>query len=101
DADDTRRERGDRPLDLSSVRFSLSAGEALPGALYERFRGRFGGDVYDGIGSAEMFHIYCSNRPGDVRPGTLGTAVEGYDLRLLPEDAEGPGAAEVPDGEAG
>lgn len=101
DADDARRERGDRPLDLSSVRFSLSAGEALPEALYDRFRERFGGDVYDGIGSAEMFHIYCTNRPGDVRPGTLGTAVEGYELRLLPEDAEGPGAPEVADGDTG
>jgi benzoate-CoA ligase family protein len=101
DADDARRERGARPLDLSSVRFSLSAGEALPEALYQRFRERFGGDVYDGNGSAEMFHIYCTNRPGDVRPGTLGTAVEGYTLRLLPEDAEGPGAPEVPEGETG
>ncbi len=101
DADDAQRERGERPLDLSSVRFCLSAGEALPEALYQRFRERFGGDVYDGIGSAEMFHIYCSNRPGDVRPGTLGTAVEGYDLRLLPDDAEGPGAPEVADGENG
>jgi benzoate-CoA ligase family protein len=101
DADDARRERGERPLDLSSVRFSLSAGEALPAALYERFRARFGGDVYDGIGSAEMFHIYCTNRPDDVRPGTLGTPVEGYTIRLLPEDAEGPGAPEVEPGEPG
>lgn len=54
------------------MRFHLSAGEALPPALLTRFLERFGGSVYDGIGSAEMFHIYCTNRPGDVRPGSLG-----------------------------
>ena len=48
----------------------------------------FASDVYDGIGSAEMFHIYASNRPGDVKPGSLGKAVEGYELRILPEDAD-------------
>jgi acyl-coenzyme A synthetase/AMP-(fatty) acid ligase len=57
--------------------------------------------VYDGIGSAEMFHIYASNRPGDVKPGSLGRVVEGYELRILPEEAEGPGAAAVPPGEIG
>ncbi len=88
-------------VDLSSLRFSLSAGEALPPALLERWMGRFSVPVYDGIGSAEMFHIYLTNRPGDVRPGSLGRPVEGYTLRLLPRDAEGPGAAEVPEGEAG
>ncbi|MEM6791277.1 MAG: benzoate-CoA ligase family protein [Myxococcota bacterium] len=102
DADDAqRREGGASTLDLSSVRFHLSAGEALPPALLERFCTRFGGEVYDGIGSAEMFHIYCTNRPGDVKPGSLGRAVEGYTLRVLPVDAEGPGAAEVAVGETG
>jgi benzoate-CoA ligase family protein len=79
-------------LDLSSMRFSLSAGEALPEALLRRWTERFESDVYDGIGSAEMFHIYASNRPGDIKPGSLGKVVEGYELRILPEDAEGPGA---------
>jgi benzoate-CoA ligase family protein len=101
DFDAARRERGEKPLDFSRLRFSLSAGEALPEPLYQRFKERFGGDVYDGIGSAEMFHIYCSNRPGDVRPGTLGTAVEGYEIRILPTDATGPGAPEVARGEPG
>ena len=88
-------------LDLSCVRFHLSAGEALPPALLERFTGRFGNDVYDGIGSAEMFHIYASNRPGDVKPGSLGKVVAGYELRVLPEDAEGPGATPCAPGEIG
>jgi benzoate-CoA ligase family protein len=101
DLDDQRKAKGEPGLDLSSVRFHLSAGEALPEPLLRRFTARFGGEVYDGIGSAEMFHIYCSNRPGDVMPGSLGRAVEGYTLAVLPEDAEGAGAAPLPPGEIG
>lgn len=101
DLDDERRARGEPGLDLSCVRFHLSAGEALPPALLTRFLARFGGEVYDGIGSAEMFHIYCSNRPGDVVPGSLGRAVEGYQLAVLAEDATGPGAPPLPPGEIG
>jgi benzoate-CoA ligase family protein len=101
DYDQALRDAGKPGLDLSSVRFSLSAGEALPEPLLRRWLDRFGSDVYDGIGSAEMFHIYASNRPGDVKPGSLGKAVEGYELRILPEEAEGPGAAPVPPGEIG
>jgi benzoate-CoA ligase family protein len=101
DLDDELRARGERGLDLSSVRFHLSAGEALPEPLLRRFGERFGGDVYDGIGSAEMFHIYCSNRPGDIKPGSLGRVVEGYELAVLPEDASGAGASRLLAGEIG
>lgn len=101
DLDDERRARGEPGLDLSCVRFHLSAGEALPEPLLRRFVERFGGEVYDGIGSAEMFHIYCSNRPGDVMPGSLGRAVEGYQLAILPEDATGAGGTALPPGEIG
>jgi benzoate-CoA ligase family protein len=101
DHDDERRAAGAAALDLSSVRFHLSAGEALPQVLLERFVARFGADVYDGIGSAEMFHIYCSNRPGDIKVGSLGKVVAGYQLKILPADAAGPGAAEVATGEIG
>lgn len=109
DHDEERRAAGKPPLDLSSVRFHLSAGEALPKELLERFLARFGGEVYDGIGSAEMFHIYCSNRPGDVKVGSLGRAVAGYQLKILPEETfdehgrelGGPGRPEVPPGEIG
>ncbi len=101
DLDDERRARGKPGLDLSTVRFHFSAGEALPEPLMRRFIERFGGTIYDGIGSAEMFHIYCSNRPGDVKPGTLGRVVEGYELRILPEEAAEPGAQELPRGEIG
>lgn len=95
------REEKEKGLDFSSVRFSLSAGEALPEPLLSRWLERFRSDVYDGIGSAEMFHIYATNRPGDIKPGSLGKAVTGYELRILPEEAEGPGAAPCAPGEIG
>ncbi len=101
DHDDARKARGEPGLDFSSVRFHLSAGEALPETLLTRFRARFGGDVYDGIGSAEMFHIYCTNRPGDIKPGSLGRVVEGYEIKILPSEAEAPGGDPLPLGETG
>jgi benzoate-CoA ligase family protein len=101
DHDQKLRAAGEKGLDFSSIRFSLSAGEALPEPLLRRWLDRFGSDVYDGIGSAEMFHIYASNRPGDVKPGSLGKAVEGYELRILPEDATGAGATPCAPGEIG
>ena len=101
DYDDELTSSGRSGIDMSSVRFHLSAGEALPPPLLERFHERFGAEVYDGIGSAEMFHIYVSNRPNDVKPGSLGRLVDGYQARVLPVDAEGPGAEEVPLGEVG
>ena len=72
--------------DLSSIRLVLSAGEALPAELYRRWVERTGVEILDGIGSAELFHIYISNRPGDVRIGTLGRLVPGYDARIVGAD---------------
>jgi benzoate-CoA ligase family protein len=82
--------------DLSSLRMCLSAGEALPAELYRRWVERFGVEIYDGIGSAEMFHIYITNRPGDVKPGSLGRIVEGYEAEVV--DAAG---RSLPAGEMG
>jgi benzoate-CoA ligase len=67
---------------FSSVRQAVSAGEPLPAAIFERFRGRFGVEIIDGIGSTEALHIFLSNRPGAVTPGTTGTAVPGYDVEI-------------------
>jgi len=72
--------------DLSSIRFCYSAGEALPVELYHRWKETFGVEICDGIGSAEMFHIYITNRPGDVKPGSLGRIVEGYEARIVDAD---------------
>ncbi|MTD58662.1 benzoate-CoA ligase family protein [Amycolatopsis pithecellobii] len=67
---------------FSSVRQAVSAGEPLPGVLFERFRARFGVEILDGLGSTEALHIFLSNRPGAVVPGSTGTAVPGYDLEI-------------------
>jgi benzoate-CoA ligase family protein len=71
---------------LGGVRLAASAGEALPAALYQRWTSHFGTDIIDGIGMTEMLHIFLSNRPGQVRPGTTGVAVPGYDLKLVDEE---------------
>ena len=75
------------PDAMPGVRLAASAGEALPAALYARWTAHFGVDIIDGIGMTEMLHIFLSNQPGAVRAGTTGTAVPGYDLRLLDEDS--------------
>lgn len=72
--------------DLSSLRVCISAGEALPGELYRRWKERFGVEILDGIGSAEMFHIYISNRFGEVREESLGRLVPGYEARIVGAD---------------
>jgi benzoate-CoA ligase family protein len=74
------------PDALAEVRLAASAGEALPAALYTRWTGHFGVDIIDGIGMTEMLHIFLSNFPGAVRPGTTGVAVPGYDLKLVDEE---------------
>ncbi len=66
-----------------SLRICTSAGEALPANLGERWTERTGTEILDGIGSTEMLHIFISNRPGEVRYGTTGKPVPGYDVRLL------------------
>ncbi len=70
---------------LGAVRLAVSAGEALPPALYERWTSHFGVDILDGIGMTEMLHIFLTNRVGDVHPGTTGRAVPGYELRIVNE----------------
>ncbi len=70
---------------LSSVRYGVSAGEALPDELFHRFKERFGVEILDGIGSTEMLHIFISNRPGDIRPGTSGRIVPGYEAKIVDE----------------
>ena len=77
---------GGTARDLSSLRLTLSAGEALPPELYRRWKETFGVEILDGIGSAEMFHIYISNYPGDVVPGSLGKLVPGYEARIVGGD---------------
>ena len=74
-----------REFDLSSIRCAVSAGEALPPGVLTRFRERFGVEILDGIGSTEALHIFISNRPGRVRPGSSGLLVPGYEAQLRDE----------------
>jgi 4-hydroxybenzoate-CoA ligase len=78
------------------LRQCVSAGEALPAEIGKAWRARFGVDILDGVGSTEMLHIYVSNRPDDIRYGTSGKPVPGYDIRLADEKG-----AEVAVGEVG
>ena len=79
-----------------ALRMCSSAGEALPAEIAQRFKAHFGCDIIDGIGSTEMLHIFLSNRPGDVRWGTTGKPVPGYEIALRGEDG-----LPVRDGEVG
>jgi acyl-coenzyme A synthetase/AMP-(fatty) acid ligase len=81
---------------FASVRLATSAGEPLPAPLQRRFTERFGVKIIDGIGCTEALNTFLSNRPGDIRPGTTGRAVPGYDLQLR----DGSGAV-VPQGQPG
>lgn len=82
--------------DFSSVRLCVSAGEALPASLFERWKARTGVEILDGIGSTEVLHVFLSNRPGACVPGSTGKPVPGYDLRLVDETG-----SDVPQGELG
>jgi benzoate-CoA ligase family protein len=82
-------------FDLSSLRLCVSAGEALPEELYLRWRDRFGVEIIDGIGTTECLHMFISNRPGAVRPGTSGQVVPGYEARLVDDDGQPVPAGEI------
>ncbi|HEX8983148.1 MAG TPA: benzoate-CoA ligase family protein [Ktedonobacterales bacterium] len=83
-------------FDFSSVRACVSAGEALPADILRRWQDTFHVDILDGIGSTEVLHIFISNRPGDIRPGSTGKLVPGYKARIVDELG-----AEVPTHELG
>ena len=84
------------PYDLSSLRACVSAGEALPKALFDQWQRRFGLEILDGIGSTEMLHIFISNRPGSAKGGTSGTVVPGYRAKIVDDEER-----ELPAGETG
>ncbi len=73
---------------FASVRLACSAAEPLPAETFERFKENFGVTILDGIGSTEMLHIYLSNTETDLKPGTSGVAVPGYELKLIDDDGQ-------------
>lgn len=82
--------------DLSSLRLCVSAGESLPAPVWQQWRAATGLEIIDGIGSTENYHIFISNRPGDIRPGSSGRPVPGYELRIVDEEGQA-----VPQGQIG
>jgi benzoate-CoA ligase family protein len=84
----------DKSYDLGSVRLAVSAAEPLPADIFRRWKDRFGVEILDGIGSTEVLHIYLSARAGQVRPGSTGQAVAGYELALVDHNGQpvAPGA---------
>ena len=84
------------PYNLSSVRLCISAGEALPEALYHKWLAKWGLEILDGIGSTEALHIFISNRAQEVRPGSSGKPVPGYSTRIVDEYDH-----DLPQGEVG
>jgi acyl-coenzyme A synthetase/AMP-(fatty) acid ligase len=87
---------GLKDADFSSLRVAISAGEALPAELYQRWKQRTGVEILDGIGSAEMFHIFITNRLGDVKLGSLGRVVDGYEAKICDDQGQ-----QVPHGDVG
>ncbi len=87
---------GLKDADFSSLRVAISAGEALPAELYQRWKQRTGVEILDGIGSAEMFHIFITNRLGDVKLGSLGRVVDGYEAKVCDDQGQ-----PVPHGDVG
>jgi benzoate-CoA ligase len=73
-------------LDISSIHYGVSAGETLPVALFNRFKARFNIDILDGIGCTEALQAFISNRPGDIRPGSSGKIIPGYEVKILDDD---------------
>jgi benzoate-CoA ligase len=82
--------------DLGRVRVCVSAGEALPPEILKRWKSRFGVGIMDGIGSTEVAHIFISNRVDDMRPGSTGKLVPGYEARIVDSAFN-----DLPDGEIG
>ena len=89
------REDG-REFDLSSVRHAISAGEALPAPLFQRFKERFGVEILDSLGSTETLQMVIANRPGEAKPGSSGKIIPGYEARLVDESGN-----DVPTNEIG
>jgi benzoate-CoA ligase len=83
------------PHDLSSLRLCVSAGEPLPGAIFERWKERFGVEILDGIGSTEFGYIFISNRPGNVRHGSAGQVIPPHEAKVLDPDGQPVPAGEI------
>ena len=89
---------GHEAYDTSSLRLAVSAGEPLTHSTFNRFEDAYGVEIYDGIGTTEMLHIFVSHREGqEIDPGATGYPVPGYECKVVDPDT----GEEMPRGEAG
>jgi acyl-coenzyme A synthetase/AMP-(fatty) acid ligase len=88
------RQRGP-DFDLSSVRWAVSAGEALPPVILHRFHDRFGVQILDALGSTEALHMVIANRPGHVGPGSSGQVIPGLEARIVDDNNRQLAAGEI------
>ena len=84
-----------REFDLSSVRHAVSAGEALPATVFHHFKRRFGVEILDAIGSTEALHMMISNVPGEVRPGSSGRVLPGFEAKIVDDNDQPVPRAEI------
>lgn len=87
--------RDKAPLNCSSLRLCISAGEALPAPLGQEWQNTFGVEVLDGIGSTEMLHMFISNHSGDLRYGSSGNLLDGYQAKLIDHEGVATKSGEV------
>jgi benzoate-CoA ligase family protein len=92
-----QQREGGGDFDLRSVRYAISAGEALPTPLFHRFKERFGVEILDALGSTETLHMVIANGPGAVKPGSSGRIIPGYEVRLVDENGADVSANEIGD----
>ena len=88
---------GGPDFDLSSIRHAISAGETLPAPLFERFRQRFHIEILDALGSTESLHMVISNRPGEIKPGSSGKILPGFEAKITDESGRLAAANEIGD----
>jgi benzoate-CoA ligase family protein len=86
-----------KEFDLSSIRHAISAGEALPAPLFDRFKQRFDVEILDALGSTETLHMVISNRPGQARPGSSGKVLPGYEAKIIDDNGNPVAANEIGD----
>ena len=91
------RRDDDKEFDLSSVRHAVSAGEALPAPLFERFKQRYGVEILDSLGSTESLQMVVANRPGEARPGSSGKVIPGYEAKIVDDNGNVVGPHEIGD----
>ncbi len=91
------RREGGKEYDLSSVRHAVSAGEALPAPLFDRFKKRFGVEILDSWGSTETLHMAIASCPGEAKPGSSGKIIPGYEAKIVDQNGSAVGPNEIGD----